>query len=620
MQAVQNNQPGLIPEILRFSSDFKSLSDAFLFALQINSACCAELLVTNGITMEKAIEHKNSLVIAALLDRGTCFSHEEQRQAAIHISIINKDSVCLKKILSLCDELEFESRINFVKLGLKVGAIDCVKLLYTLVFSDETQTNLLTASLEGSASAIGIKFLAENLTLPNAKQVVLLEATSYLRTDCIELILTPEDDEKIKSTIIRRITRWERAKLLYLLDYGLNDEFVLLELIKNQVINELRNDSSPLDLEDKYNCIPQRAIYFDKEKALQTLIKAGITIDSSPHQKFNCIGTPIMMATWLSKENFVKLLLDANAQLHHQFPSESYFGLDEKTRLSPTCYGGYTVIHLAFRNHTLLKLLISAKQFNQRVLALTTDDGYTALHLAAKCGDIEATKLLLAAGAKLNTQNREGASPLYEAIVQENISLINLFLTFNGTLNATNKEQELVLNKLRNSAKLPEELIILYIMILFHRHYLGNNNQKTYFALLQHFIEYNQIIPLTQMIAYLPTYCKVSPNQLSLAFNWLSECVTKPTDTNPYLSSVKFAIEKKHWRCTKLLLEVKIDSSLKMQSNQLPLKDYLRELLCAKGFWKLIDALNTHFETPQLKHTTITERNPHLTSLSRRIN
>ena len=63
-------------------------------------------------------------------------------------------------------------------------------------------------------------------------------------------------------------------------------------------------------------------------------------------------------------------------------------------------------------------------------------DGMTALHWAAYNDDLEAAKLLLAAGANAKAENRYGATPLSLACVNGNAAFVDLLLTAGADANA----------------------------------------------------------------------------------------------------------------------------------------------------------------------------------------
>ena len=489
------------------------------------------------------------------------------------------------------------TRIAAIQEALNSSALECLELLFTGELSEETQKSFVSYALENGTHIKCMQFLLDKLTIPDKRCYILFECTRYGSTYHISRILKPEDDETIKSTIITYLKKWAPRKLIGLLSYALNDVICMKLLIENGVIAELQKVKNSITFDEECSTIPQQAVYYDKKDELETLIKAGIDINWAPCAIDNCAGTPIMLAVWQDKEKFLQILLAAGAELHHQFPHKSYFGLNSKTRLSKTMYGGFTVFHFAVGNYIYLDLLLHAPQFTPALLSLRSDEGYTAFHLAAKRADFRSMKMLLAAGAKTNTRSANGTSPLYEVLKMENYEHIILLLDHCGTIYASEKERDLILNKIREAKNPSDQLISLYIKILFHRDYLGNNNQKIYFSLLLELIEHNKIEHLTPMLIYLPNYFNIITDQLKLAFHWMRDQITSPSTDSEYKQAVKFALEKRHWLCAKQLLEVKADSALINKSRYNPIKAYLRDLLCAKGFWELTDVLDAKFDS-----------------------
>src|SRR5688572_26500406 len=90
---------------------------------------------------------------------------------------------------------------------------------------------------------------------------------------------------------------------------------------------------------------------------------------------------------------------------------------------------------------TVLSLL---KQQNIDVNA-GQPDGTTALHWAARREDVETTRLLIAAGARVDTSTRYGVTPLYLAAMNGNVHVMEELLRAGADPNGANPGGETVL-------------------------------------------------------------------------------------------------------------------------------------------------------------------------------
>ncbi len=82
----------------------------------------------------------------------------------------------------------------------------------------------------------------------------------------------------------------------------------------------------------------------------------------------------------------------------------------------------------------------------EAVLAYTTDlnvrrlqDGYTALHLAAKSGKTDLMKMLLIKGAEVDSRDDNDNTPLHVALDEKRYEAAKLLLTYNANVNAKNR-------------------------------------------------------------------------------------------------------------------------------------------------------------------------------------
>jgi len=92
-------------------------------------------------------------------------------------------------------------------------------------------------------------------------------------------------------------------------------------------------------------------------------------------------------------------------------------------------------------DHATLRALIQQRAD----VNAATPDGTTALHIAVERDDVEATELLLRAGARPAAANRYGITPLYVACTNGNASLVEKLLNAGADANSANPEGETAL-------------------------------------------------------------------------------------------------------------------------------------------------------------------------------
>ena len=114
--------------------------------------------------------------------------------------------------------------------------------------------------------------------------------------------------------------------------------------------------------------------------------------------------------------NYSKAFLDCR---QHEFTSEQWRKNLEHLGIHHQGYNGLTALHAAVRDKDtcLLKELLSTKGV---IVDSKCFCGGTPLGVAVEQGDIEATKLLLEAGANPDAKNEAGFSPLHIALTRLN--------------------------------------------------------------------------------------------------------------------------------------------------------------------------------------------------------
>ena len=93
-----------------------------------------------------------------------------------------------------------------------------------------------------------------------------------------------------------------------------------------------------------------------------------------------------------------------------------------------------SVLHIAVENNDLTGVVAALKSTQQDVDA-PGKYGRTALHMAAKSGNLEIVNILLDRGADVNKKNTHGFTSLYVASVVNNVSCMKILLSHPQALN-----------------------------------------------------------------------------------------------------------------------------------------------------------------------------------------
>jgi ankyrin len=160
----------------------------------------------------------------------------------------------------------------------------------------------------------------------------------------------------------------------------------------------------------------------------------GITISDINFTMGKLQYTPLMLAVTKGNEDFIKLLL-TNKSI--EIDKENANGVNA---FWIACYGGHggimkvlaeegtdifvsdrqkgeNVLHLACKKNyvNIVKMLLNSKYPYDQV----TKKGFTAVHIAAKYGNIKCIAALYEAGVDISAVNNDGISPLYLAILNK---------------------------------------------------------------------------------------------------------------------------------------------------------------------------------------------------------
>lgn len=641
LHAFQNNQDECIAIILQNNPAEHDIAEAYIYAIENNKEPYIEWIAVNSTFVHNytfAIQTKNLRLMLVQINKNVSFLDINQKQQALNLITFFDDETCLKALLIKHRDLTI--LINAFKAAIENNAHECLTYLLKIDLLLPDQYSLIEHAFQTGAHKTTILSLIKTFNIPNIRIYVLIESAKYGRTDLIEQLMIPGDDKNLKIKVFSYINLYYHNKLIYLLHYALQDIEFLKLLLSAQTIKILSTVEDPLDMRNVSNIIPQLAVYYRLKDILIMLLDAGIGINLTPigisrpqppkpglsslpsylssinentkNPIQSSTGTPLMIAVWLGSLSYTQLLLKYGANIQLQFPANSFIAFDCEKCLSDKKYGGYTAIHFATEKPEILRELISARQFSQEILSLKTDDGHTAVHVAVINRNAACLNILLTAKANPNTTDKKGHSPLSFALIYGRTDIIMLLLDHGAQL--SDVDNKLIEQQLYQTGKDKVDLLILYIKLLFSSKYFGSKNHKTYLPVLLHFIEANNITCINEMIVYMPNYITIVTNQVKLAFNWLRDQIIKPANMEDYKKAVELALNKCHWICAKHLLEVRIDSQLQTKGQNLPLKEYLKELLYAKGLWSLVPIVNLKYDTSESNQiTSYTNNTPRLT-------
>ncbi|MHB9147113.1 MAG: ankyrin repeat domain-containing protein [Candidatus Amoebophilus sp.] len=145
----------------------------------------------------------------------------------------------------------------------------------------------------------------------------------------------------------------------------------------------------------------------------RSLLLQGFYINAS--DKFG--WTPLHLAASKGHTEMLRLLLEQGANLY------------------AADYNGMAALHFAcFNGHEqATNLLLQITDVNTQ-----DKDGYTPLFLATRSGIISIVEALIGRGANVNAQNKLGNTPLHEAVRRANLAIVKLLYSKGADLNVQN--------------------------------------------------------------------------------------------------------------------------------------------------------------------------------------
>ena len=240
-----------------------------------------------------------------------------------------------------------------------------------------------------------------------------------------------------------------------------------MELYK--AINEFRDINSDNDNSDDEDDTTKAA-----ELRRKQLKKIKSLLANSAIEKVNQIAndgyTPLYDAVEIGDTNLVELLLakpginvnqptrDGKTPLHFAIMTDNIAvvnlllakpGIDVNQPTRDVLY----ILTMTYKTN-MMKLLLEKSNID---VNQSTTDGRTPLYTAAEIGNTNALNLLLAHPLIDVNKTRDGNTPFDIAIINENIDIINLFLTYNNN-NYTQLKSKISLARKSKTYVLPNEL------------------------------------------------------------------------------------------------------------------------------------------------------------------
>ncbi|MCJ1394210.1 hypothetical protein MMC18_007088 [Xylographa bjoerkii] len=167
------------------------------------------------------------------------------------------------------------------------------------------------------------------------------------------------------------------------------------------------------------------------DEALRLYIESGIDVDApvivdGADTRNRSTSTALCQAVLADHVTTVRILLNARADTQTMctfHTNNGHIGTD------------YALHRAARSSPTISRLLLDAGA----VMEAKNSLGWTALHVAARCGNLEVFRLLLAVEANVNTKDLFGLTPLYAAVNSGNLEVVQLLLNAGSNIEALSK-------------------------------------------------------------------------------------------------------------------------------------------------------------------------------------
>ena len=101
---------------------------------------------------------------------------------------------------------------------------------------------------------------------------------------------------------------------------------------------------------------------------------------------------------------------------------------------------GMTLLSQAIHEVGAIRIVKFLIDYGANVNAKDDNDGYTPIHWAAKDGNVEIAKLLIASGAKIDVKDNDGDTPLHEAAYSVQLDIVKLLIDSGATIDIKNNK------------------------------------------------------------------------------------------------------------------------------------------------------------------------------------
>jgi ankyrin repeat protein len=356
------------------------------------------------------------------------------------------------------------------------GRIEVMKLL--LQAGADPNKGLICAAQSGQIEAIKLLISLGAKVNGDQGSSPLYEAMSHKKWEAAKLLLAAGADiAKLKpnpSYLFDALASNELGILKLLIEYGVDinavgsysDKTLLSEAVKNNNLDAVKLLlEHGADVNIKYyggETALRMAIWGNNVTVVKLLLEHGADIN----EKDSDGGTMLHKAIYEENVGVVKLLIDSKADVNAQSPKK-----DAPLNLAAENQGKYKY-HEIENNKRMLEILELLLKAGANVNIQRYYDGETPLHIVTRlayCTEPVATnaalKLLISYGANLKIGDRNGDTPLHDAVYTLRLGgkpmfeVIQILVQAGAPLGARNKYNKTPVDLMRDD-KVPETEII----------------------------------------------------------------------------------------------------------------------------------------------------------------
>ncbi|KAL8597549.1 hypothetical protein ACOMHN_033420 [Nucella lapillus] len=317
--------------------------------------------------------------------------------------------------------------------ALRKGHSDSVKLLIVHgadvnIQNKQGDTPLLEASRSGHSDTVKVLIdHGADVNIQNKQGYTpLLEASREGHSDTVELLIDHEADVSVNTndstiSILHQIPSKSdpSTALHWACQHGMIQTVTLL--IQHQADVTATSRKGQTALHFACRCSSHTA----SADVTRILLQAGADVNKQDQRG----DTPLLEASVRGHSDTVKVLIDQGADVN------------VNNKDSPYVYGPSTALHWACQ-HGMVQTVTLLIQHQADVTA-TSRNGQTALHFACQCSShtdsADVTRILLQAGADVNTQDKGDNTPLLEASRKCNSDTAKLLIDHGADVNTQNE-------------------------------------------------------------------------------------------------------------------------------------------------------------------------------------